>query len=171
MPSPPRSNRSQILVGPHHEKGAFVDVPFSPFQCIRTTTTSALWAPRHPDLQPRSCLRGRSNFKHGLGDRSFNQPAARCISLGTPVPGSLSPLYKGQLLVHGLGFSPDSKTVAVVSVASNSVTLIDTATNAVKGTVYVGRSPHEAFFTRDGKELWVTRCAASTTCRSSTRLR
>jgi YVTN family beta-propeller protein len=78
------------------------------------------------------------------------------ISLGQPVPASLSPLYRAQLLVHGLGFSPDSKTVAVVSVASNSVTLIDTATNAVKGTVYVGRSPHEAFFTPDGTELWVT---------------
>src|ERR1700730_6938031 len=78
------------------------------------------------------------------------------IRLGNPVPGSLSPLYTAQLLVHGLGFSPDSKTVAVVSVASNSVTLIDTATNAVRGTVYVGRSPHEAFFTPDGSELWVT---------------
>jgi YVTN family beta-propeller protein len=43
-----------------------------------------------------------------------------------------------------------------VSVGSNSVTLIDTATNAVKGTVYVGRSPHETFFTIDGRELWVT---------------
>src|ERR1700716_2228311 len=78
------------------------------------------------------------------------------IRLGNPVPGSLSPLYKAQFLVHGMGFSPDSKTVAVVSIASNSVTLIDTATNAVKGTVYVGRSPHEAFFTPDGSELWVT---------------
>jgi len=26
----------------------------------------------------------------------------------------------------------------------------------VKGTIYVGRSPHEAFFTPDGRELWVT---------------
>jgi YVTN family beta-propeller protein len=32
------------------------------------------------------------------------------IRLGDPVPGALSPLYKGQLLVHGLGFSPDGKT-------------------------------------------------------------
>lgn len=78
------------------------------------------------------------------------------IKLGDPVPGALSPLYKGQLLVHGLGYSPDSKTLAVVSIASNSVTLIDTATNKVKGTVYVGRSPHEPFFTPDGRELWVT---------------
>jgi len=78
------------------------------------------------------------------------------IRLGDPVPGALSPLYRGQLLVHGLGYSPDSKTLAVVSVGSNSVTLIDTATNKVKGSVYVGRSPHEAFFTPDGRELWVT---------------
>src|ERR687891_214300 len=32
------------------------------------------------------------------------------IRLGDPVPGALSALYKGQLLVHGLGYSPDSKT-------------------------------------------------------------
>jgi YVTN family beta-propeller protein len=78
------------------------------------------------------------------------------IRLGDPVPGALSPLYKGQLLVHGLGYSPDSKTLAVVSVGSNSVTLIDTPTNKIKGTVYVGRSPHEPFFTANGRELWVT---------------
>jgi YVTN family beta-propeller protein len=78
------------------------------------------------------------------------------IRLGDPIPGALSPLYKGQLLVHGLGSSPDGKTLAVVSIASNSVTLIDTATNKVKGVVYVGRSPHEPFFTTNGRELWVT---------------
>jgi YVTN family beta-propeller protein len=78
------------------------------------------------------------------------------IRLGDPVPGALSPLYTGELLVHGLGYSPDAKTLAVVSVGSNSVTLIDTATNKVKARVYVGRSPHEAFFTPDGHELWVT---------------
>ena len=44
----------------------------------------------------------------------------------------------------------------MVSVASNSITLIDTATNAIRGKAYVGRSPHEAFFTPDGRELWVT---------------
>ena len=78
------------------------------------------------------------------------------IRLGDPAPGALSPLYKGQLLVHGLGFSPDHRTLAVVSIGSNSVTFIDTATNAVKGIVYIGRSPHEAFFTPDGRELWAT---------------
>jgi YVTN family beta-propeller protein len=78
------------------------------------------------------------------------------IRLGDPQPGNFSPLYKGQVLVHGMGFSPDHKTLAVVSIGSNSVTFIDTATNAVKHTSYVGRAPHEAFFTQDGKEVWVT---------------
>jgi len=78
------------------------------------------------------------------------------IRLGDPTPGNLSPLYRGQLLVHGMGFSPDHRRIAVVSIGSNSVTFIDTATNAVKHTTYVGRSPHEAFFTPDGKEVWVS---------------
>src|SRR5712675_802966 len=78
------------------------------------------------------------------------------IRLGDPQPGNFSPLYKGQVLVHGMGFSPDHKTIAVVSIGSNSVTFIDTATNAIRQTTYVGRSPHEAFFTPDGKEVWVT---------------
>src|SRR6266851_459409 len=77
------------------------------------------------------------------------------IRLGDPVPSALSPLYRGQLLVHGLGYSPDAKTLAVVSIASNSVALIDTATNQVKKIIYVGRAPHEPFFTPDGHELWV----------------
>src|SRR3974390_1774111 len=78
------------------------------------------------------------------------------IRLGDPAPANLSPLYRGQLLVHGLGFSPDPRTLAVVSIGSNSVTFIDTATNAVKHITYVGRSPHEVFFTPDGKEVWGT---------------
>jgi YVTN family beta-propeller protein len=78
------------------------------------------------------------------------------IHLGDPAPGNLSPLYKGQLLVHGMGFSPDHRTLVVVSVGSNSVAFIDTQTNGVKHVAYVGRSPHEAFFTPDGKEVWVT---------------
>jgi YVTN family beta-propeller protein len=77
------------------------------------------------------------------------------LRLGDPTPGNLSPLYKGQLLVHGMGFSPDYRTLAVISIGSNSVTFIDTATNAIKHVTYVGRSPHEAFFTPDGKEVWV----------------
>src|SRR3984957_14363787 len=65
------------------------------------------------------------------------------IHLGEDVPVALSPLYRGELLVHGMGFSPDHKTLDVISIGSNSVTLIDTQTNKVKGTIYVGGGPHE----------------------------
>jgi len=78
------------------------------------------------------------------------------IRLGEPLPGNFSPLYRGQVLVHGLGFSPDGKTLVVVSIGSNSAAFIETATNTVKHVTYLGRSPHEAFFTPDGKEVWVT---------------
>jgi YVTN family beta-propeller protein len=78
------------------------------------------------------------------------------IRLGDPQPQNFSPLYKGQVLVHGMGFSPDHRTLAVVSIGSNSVTFIDTATNAIKHITYVGRSAHEAFYTPDGNEVWVT---------------
>src|SRR5207253_3876972 len=91
---------------------------------------------------------------------SVTDPAANrlvgVIRLGDPAPGNFSPLYRGQVLVHGLGFSPDHKTLVVVSIGTNSVSFIETATNTVKHVTYVGRAPHEAFFTPDGKEVWVT---------------
>jgi YVTN family beta-propeller protein len=91
---------------------------------------------------------------------SVTDPASNellgAIRLGDPQPANFSPLYRGQVLVHGLGYSPDHRTIAVVSIGSNSVSFIDTASNTVKHTTYLGRSPHEAFFTPDGRELWVT---------------
>ena len=76
------------------------------------------------------------------------------IKLGNQRPDVLSPLYKGEINVHGLGFSPDHKTLIAISNGSNSVVFIDTATNKVKGITYIGRSPHEGFFTADGREVW-----------------
>ena len=76
------------------------------------------------------------------------------IKLGEVPPAALTPLYKGQSLVHGLGFSPDGSRLCVVSIGSNSITLIDTATNKILKSRYLGRSPHEAFFTPDGKEIY-----------------
>src|SRR5579859_4802954 len=38
---------------------------------------------------------------------------------GGMTPANISPLYYGQLLVHGMGFSFDHKTLDVVSIASN----------------------------------------------------
>jgi YVTN family beta-propeller protein len=77
------------------------------------------------------------------------------IRLGNARPEILSPLYKGEINVHGLGFSPDHKTLIAVSTVTNSATFIDTTTNKVKGVAYVGRNPHEGFFTPDGKEAWI----------------
>lgn len=99
-----------------------------------------------------------------LSDQSSNtvsvvDPASETLlgvlRLGNPTPGDLSPLYTGQLLVHGMGFSPDHRTLDVVSIGSNSVSFIDTLTNTVKHVTYVGRAPHEAMFSPDGNEVWV----------------
>ncbi len=67
------------------------------------------------------------------------------LRLGDPQPRNLSPLYRGQLLVHGLGFSPDGKMLAVVAVGSNAISFINTHDNTVLHTTYLGRSPHETF--------------------------
>lgn len=77
------------------------------------------------------------------------------ISLGGKLSDSLSAVYRGQSLVHGMGFSPDHRTVAIVCVGSNALVFIDTNTNTVKAVTYVGRAPHEAFWTPNGKEVWV----------------
>src|SRR3954466_5904347 len=112
-----------------------------------------------PDIpvSHRDCVYSAEQFSNTVSVTDpVDNKLVGVIRLGDPQPGNFSPLYKGQVLIHGMGFSPDHKTIAVVSIGSNSVTFIDTATNAVKHTSYVGRSPHEAFFTPDGKEVWVT---------------
>ena len=123
------------------------------------------WAGQAPDAAGAPDIPVSSRDRVYLSDQSSNtvsvvDPATGTllgvIRLGDPTPGNLSPLYRGQLLVHGMGFSPDHRTLAVVAIGSNSVTFIDTTTNRIKHTSYVGRSPHEAFFTPDGKEVWVT---------------
>jgi DNA-binding beta-propeller fold protein YncE len=78
------------------------------------------------------------------------------IILGKPYPNALSPLYKGQALVHGLRYSPELRMLAVVSIASNSVTLVSTETNQVLKTIYIGRAPHEPTFTPDSKQIWIS---------------
>jgi len=54
-----------------------------------------------------------------------------------------------------MGISPDNHTLGVVSTLTNSVSFVDLTTNTVKGKVYVGRNPHEGFFTPDGKQFWL----------------
>ena len=78
------------------------------------------------------------------------------IPLGKPRLGPLfSPIYYDEVNVHGLGFAPDGALLDVISVTTNSATLIDTATNRIAGQAYLERAPHEGFVSPDGKELWV----------------
>ncbi len=130
---------------------------------LATLQTGGANVPHEKELETTASIPVSGKDRVYTGDQTSNtvsviSPASNkllgVIRLGDPVPGALSPLYTGQLLVHGIGFSPDHRTIAVVSIGSNSVTFIDTATNKIKGVVYIGRSPHEAFFTPDGKELW-----------------
>ncbi len=130
------------------------------FVAVTAGAATAQQAPfTHPDVaissQDRVYSADQTSNTVSVIDPATNQLLG-VIRLGDPVPAALSPLYRGALMVHGLGYAPDGKTLAVVSVGSNSVTLIDTSTNSIKGVVYVGRAPHEAFFTPDGRELWVT---------------
>jgi YVTN family beta-propeller protein len=81
------------------------------------------------------------------------------IALGQPrlAPDAdvLGAMYHGEIDVHGLGFSRDGRWLDVIDVTSNAVHVIDTGTNKVVSTVYVGRAPHEGFFSPDGNQIWV----------------
>lgn len=132
--------------------------------CVLLATTLSAHAGQAPDAAEKPDIAISTRDRFYTSDQFSNtvsviDPASNkllgVLKLGDPTPGNLSPLYKGQLLVHGIGFSPDHKTLAVISIGSNSVSFIDTATNVVRHVAYVGRSPHEAFFTPDGKEVWV----------------
>ncbi len=78
------------------------------------------------------------------------------IRLGDTTPANLSPLYRGQLLVHGMGFSPDRKTLLAVSIGSNSVSFIAPPPTrcATRPMSAVRRT--RRFFTPDGREVWVS---------------
>jgi YVTN family beta-propeller protein len=67
----------------------------------------------------------------------------------------LGAMYNRQIDVHGLGFSRDGRHLDVIDVTTNAVQVIDTATNRVVRTVYVGRAAHEGFFAPDGRHIWV----------------
>ena len=67
----------------------------------------------------------------------------------------LGPMYNGEIDVHGLGFSRNGRYLDVIDVTTNAVQVIDTATNKVIRTIYVGRAPHEGFFAPEGKTIWV----------------
>ncbi|MEU1628529.1 hypothetical protein ABZ746_25075 [Streptomyces sp. NPDC020096] len=122
-----------------------------------------LQAPALPGAQPVS-----GNDRVYTADQSSNtvsviNPATNTV-LGTiafgkprlaPSADVLGAMYDGEIDVHGLGFSRDGRWLDVIDVTTNAVHVINTATNQVARTVYVGRAPHEGFFSPDGTRLWV----------------
>ena len=136
-----------------------------PFACLLLTSALSAFAGQVPDSAQKADIAISHRDRFYTSDQFSNTVSVidpmdnkliGVIKLGDPTPQNLSPLYRGQLLVHGMGFSPDHRTLVVISVGSNSVSFIDTATNAVKHVTYVGRAPHEAFFTPSGSEVWVS---------------
>jgi YVTN family beta-propeller protein len=77
------------------------------------------------------------------------------IRLGDPSPGNLSPLYRGQVLVHGMGFSPDHRTLDVVSIGENYVDVLDGTTYQEKTRITVPAGPGMQIFSPDGKYGYV----------------
>jgi YVTN family beta-propeller protein len=63
--------------------------------------------------------------------------------------------YLNDIDVHGLMYSPDRERLAVVSVGSNTVDIVDTTTNRAISHTDVGRASHEGWFTADGTQFWV----------------
>jgi DNA-binding beta-propeller fold protein YncE len=79
------------------------------------------------------------------------------------------PLDRGAVSIHGAATPPDSRLPATTGRGSSNVHLVDTATREVignvpnpvqredvvrqrlSGSVFVGREPHEATFTRNGR--------------------
>ena len=105
------------------------------------------------------------------------RPPFRYVTGGvTPTHAAMvqKPLYHGAISLHGAGSSPDNSLLAVVARGTSNIYLIDTTTKKVIGGrpnpqansetspellttgILVGREPHEATFTRNGKEIWVT---------------
>lgn len=128
--------------------------PFSVLAVLSAALAGVQLASATPAAQDRVYTADQNSNTVSVIDPSSNTLLGQ-IRLGNQRPDVLSPLYKGEINVHGLGFSPDHKTLIAIANGSNSVTFIDTATNKVKGVAYIGRSPHEGFFSRDGREVWV----------------
>ncbi len=78
------------------------------------------------------CRNGFHNLPHGRDHTtSAGDTVTSCGNVQQGMRSFLVLSYKGQLDVHGLGFSPDGTLLAVVNVTSNSVVILDTATNVI----------------------------------------
>lgn len=67
-----------------------------------------------------------------------------------------SPLYNGQINVHGLSYSPQRHELSIASTVTNAITRLNTQSGIIKDVIYLGRNPHEPRYNNDGSEIWVT---------------
>lgn len=105
------------------------------------------------------------------------RPPFRFVTGGTiPTHAAMihKPLYHGAVDVHGTAPSPDGRLLATIGRGTSNLYLIDTVAKRVVGNtpnpqagpttnpdrlttgILVGREPHEATFSPDGREIWVT---------------
>jgi YVTN family beta-propeller protein len=161
---------AQVMI-PHHQAAidmARVLLQFSQQEPLATYAAQLISAEKVEIDQMSAYVHQHSPYSHdrvytanqvsntvSVVDPSTNQFLGE-IYLGKPYPNVLSPLYRGESLVHGLRYSKVLKMLAVVSIGSNSVTLISTEDNHILKTIYIGRSPHEPTFTPDNKQIWVS---------------
>jgi YVTN family beta-propeller protein len=61
-----------------------------------------------------------------------------------------------------LAVSPDGSKVYVTNIGSNTVSVINTATNTVMGTVAVGNSPHGVSVSPDGSKVYAANFDSAT---------
>ena len=88
----------------------------APLVVVPAFAGQAPGAASEPDIrisaQDRVYLSDQSSNTVSVVDPSTDKLLG-VIRLGDQTPGNLSPLYRGQLLVHGMGFSPDHRTLVV----------------------------------------------------------
>lgn len=57
--------------------------------------------------------------------------------------------------VHAVSVDPRRRYLAITSLESNGLTVVDLSTGKLHGQTRVGKSPHVPFFTPDGARIWV----------------
>src|SRR3954471_87267 len=101
---------------------------------------------------PRQLLRSRGWT--ALAVTASSLLLAACSFLGNPqaAPGTTDPGPASGALNSP---SPAGRVYAA-NEGSNSLSVIDVATNKVLATIKTGESPHHLALTPDGKQLWLT---------------
>jgi len=83
---------------------------------------------------------------------NFKDNSVSVIDTATGTVVATVPVAAGP---HGMGVSPDGRTVYVSGEGSSDVSVIDTATDRVARTITVGKTPHGVAMAPDGKLLLV----------------